>query len=540
MPRRVQVYMVVVLLLVAVVAPLQAQAPETKENPQVLRFRADLENLRQRLLIPGLSAAIVENGSILWAGGLGYRDEAAHLPATENTRYPIASLTKCFTAAAAMQLVERKRLNLDDPAAKYHVTDDSRVRVQHYLAQMSEAAPGTRFLYNSERFNHLTAILEKASRKPLRTLFEEELFRPAGMSSTSAGPSEDPELRNELATGYEVNSSGRAVRAASTPAPIEAASGIVSSVADLVKFDIALDKDKLLKPKFKWEMWTPSVSQLGTTPYGLGWFVETWAGQQLIWHYGQLPGYSALFLKIPQKHLTLILLANSSTLSSPFPLQFGQVLFSPFASAFLRDFIAGSGATPIKEPDWNLAPDALNAQLGELEKAAPYSYEYELVVHAFMATWRGEKERSNTLFRLALHRYPDLMTKDNEPAFLFAFARSDDPGLQRLGERIGAALLARDPGNSRTRFDVGVLLVHEKRCREAAPLLERVLAREDASTPIRAWSGYMLAECVADNNPREAESVLGRVIRFNNNSDGVLDEAHQLLKRLQSGSRNQE
>jgi len=516
---------------VFVFALTAAAGSQQHANPDLARFRSDLEQLRQTLLVPGLSAAIVQDGKIFWAGGLGYRDEAARLPATENTRYPIASLTKCFTAVAAMQLVGRKRLNLDDPANKYGDRSTGRMRVRHYLSQMSEAEPGVRFLYNSERFNRLGAILEKGSGQPLKTLFEQQIFRPAGMADTTAGFPDTPDARNELAAPYDVSPTGRAVKDQLRPSPVEAASGIVSTVLDLAKFDIALDDNKLLKPALKFEMWTPSLSQLGPTPYGLGWFVENYKGDDLVWHYGQLPGYSALFLKIPQKHLTLILLANSSTLSSPFPLQFGQVLFSPFASAFLRDFIFGVAA----EPNWNAAPDALNAQLTALEKSTPaYSYGFELASEAFIAAWRGEKARAATLFRLALHRYPDLLSRANDSAFLLEFARLDDPALQKLGERIGAALLSADPGNPRTRFDVAVLLVHEKRCPDAAPLLEKVLARDDAFTPIRAWSGYMLAECVSEKNPREAESVLRRVIQLNNNADGVLDDAEAFLNRLRA------
>jgi len=291
---------------VFVFALTAAAGSQQHANPDLARFRSDLEQLRQTLLVPGLSAAIVQDGKIFWAGGLGYRDEAARLPATENTRYPIASLTKCFTAVAAMQLVGRKRLNLDDPANKYGDRSTGRMRVRHYLSQMSEAEPGVRFLYNSERFNRLGAILEKGSGQPLKTLFEQQIFRPAGMADTTAGFPDTPDARNELAAPYDVSPTGRAVKDQLRPSPVEAASGIVSTVLDLAKFDIALDDNKLLKPALKFEMWTPSLSQLGPTPYGLGWFVENYKGDDLVWHYGQLPGYSALFLKIPQKHLTLI------------------------------------------------------------------------------------------------------------------------------------------------------------------------------------------------------------------------------------------
>jgi hypothetical protein len=75
-------------------------------------------------------------------------------------------------------------------------------------------------------------------------------------------------------------------------------------------------------------------------PTGLGWFVQTYNGETLYWQFGNTPGaYSSLYLKVPSRHLTLILLANSDGLSEPFPLQNGDVTASLFARTFLRLFV---------------------------------------------------------------------------------------------------------------------------------------------------------------------------------------------------------
>ena len=74
-------------------------------------------------------------------------------------------------------------------------------------------------------------------------------------------------------------------------------------------------------------------------PYGLGWFIQRVRGVRVVWHYGQWPQYSALYLKVPERHLTLILLANSGGLSEAFPLVEGDVMVSPFAKACLRLFL---------------------------------------------------------------------------------------------------------------------------------------------------------------------------------------------------------
>ena len=75
-------------------------------------------------------------------------------------------------------------------------------------------------------------------------------------------------------------------------------------------------------------------------PTGLGWFVQNYNGQPVYWQFGLSQGaYSSLILKVPGKHLTLILLANSDGLSAPFALQEGDVNASLFARAFLRLFV---------------------------------------------------------------------------------------------------------------------------------------------------------------------------------------------------------
>ena len=70
--------------------------------------------------------------------------------------------------------------------------------------------------------------------------------------------------------------------------------------------------------------------------YALGWFVQSTAAGRAVWHYGQWPTFSSLILKLPDRAVTLILLANSDGLSSRFPLTSGDVAVSPFAQAFIQ------------------------------------------------------------------------------------------------------------------------------------------------------------------------------------------------------------
>jgi hypothetical protein len=75
-------------------------------------------------------------------------------------------------------------------------------------------------------------------------------------------------------------------------------------------------------------------------PTGLGWFVQSYNGRDLVWQFGNLPNaYSSLILKVPERRITLILLANSDGLSAPFALEQGDVTASLYARLFLRVFL---------------------------------------------------------------------------------------------------------------------------------------------------------------------------------------------------------
>jgi CubicO group peptidase (beta-lactamase class C family) len=116
-----------------------------------------------------------------------------------------------------------------------------------------------------------------------------------------------------------------------------AAGGIIATVGDLARFDVALDGGRLLADSLRALMWEPTRTTGGAlAPYGLGWFVREAQGRRVVWHTGVWEGrYSALYLKVPSERLTLILLANSDGLRWPTPLDGADIQGSAFARAFL-------------------------------------------------------------------------------------------------------------------------------------------------------------------------------------------------------------
>ena len=113
------------LLALSLVAGVAAQAPSPLATSP---FESYLELLRQQAGIPGISAAIVQNGEIVWERGLGFQNVDARLRATPDTPYPISNLSATLAATLILQCVEERRVFLDDPAATYGVSLPRRQR----------------------------------------------------------------------------------------------------------------------------------------------------------------------------------------------------------------------------------------------------------------------------------------------------------------------------------------------------------------------------------------------------------------------------
>ena len=343
----------------AVRAQAQEPAPAERHDVRVDRFRQHLEANQEWLKIPGLSAVILEDGATLWTQGFGYADVERRVPATPDTLYHIASLTKTFTAILVLQLVEQGKLDLDTPVSRYvpEIKDD-RIRIKHLLSHTSEGTPGEKFNYNPDRFEHLKTILEQTTGKPLREQFVETFLEPLAMSDSVPGPDVVDDAKTwavlgeanleryrqaltRVAQPYTYYGDGEIVRTSFPPADFWASAGLVSTVRDLAKYDAAVDRHVLLGEAMQTRAWTPFLSNAGQPlAQGLGWFVTGYRGTRLVWHFGHWgTGFSAIYLKIPARRLTLVMLANSEALADH-QFQVGEdITHNIFACSFINAFV---------------------------------------------------------------------------------------------------------------------------------------------------------------------------------------------------------
>ena len=159
---------------------------------RIKRLERQLAELRQTLKIPGVSAAIVKDQKLLWAKGLGSADVENKIPATPETNYRIASLTKPFASTLLMQLVEQGKLDLDEPMAKYSPEFRQRfgrgpITVRHVFTHTSHDPLGDTYWYDGYRFSYLSDVVTRASGQPFRELLAKNILDAIGMADSVPG-----------------------------------------------------------------------------------------------------------------------------------------------------------------------------------------------------------------------------------------------------------------------------------------------------------------------------------------------------------------
>ena len=353
-------------------------------------LETELEALRQRLRTPGMSAAIAERDTIVWARGFGMADVERARAATPDSIYHLASLTKPYASTVLLQLVESGRLDLDAPVSRFGITMErsAPVKVWHLLSHTSDDPPGTTYRYDGNAFGRLTDVVEQASGQRFAKVLTDRIIRPLGLAHTAPNPGDVRSfwsLVASLSVTPEDVARGRATFAASgldrvaieaglvqgyarawgqwvwpsglfgpmRPMPhgfsLSATAGLAASATDVARFSIALDDGRLLTETTRQRAWTaPGGANGAPLPYAFGWFVQQHDAGRLVWHYGHGLESSSLILKIPDDRITFVILANSDGLSRWRSLgDDANVTASPAAMLFLNWRLAqrGTGAS---------------------------------------------------------------------------------------------------------------------------------------------------------------------------------------------------
>jgi CubicO group peptidase (beta-lactamase class C family) len=294
---------------------------------------------------PAVSIAVVRNGETLASGGWGFADVENEVHATERTVYRVGSITKQFTSAAVMQLVEQGKVNLDEPMGTYLPNLPEAWRgalVRQYLNHTAGVPsytnigmrwrsrwgeemvpetlvaltakdsmwfkPGTNWAYDNSGYVVLGMLVEKVTGRHWSDDLVERFAKPLGLTDTRNCMTRPVIARR--AQGYEPGGNpwtNAEFLAMSQPF---SAGAICSTVVDIAKWNAALHGGKVVSAGSYRLMTTPEGAAV-KSHYGFGLTADTTVGHRSIKHNGGINGFSATNAWFPDDRLSVTVLTNS-------------------------------------------------------------------------------------------------------------------------------------------------------------------------------------------------------------------------------------
>lgn len=331
-------------------APLPSPSVASLSADQMRKIDAIAIDALQTQALGGLALAVVRDGRVVYSRGYGFSSVELQQTMRDSSLFEIGSITKEFTAAVVLSLVEDGRFTLDTPLSKF-VPDFPRAKditIRDLLSMRSgipdytdqpgfdktaltsttpqaivdtvkqlplDFEPGTQWEYSNTNYVLLGMVVEKAAGTAYVDQLFDKVVKPLNMLVTTFGNvgASSP----DMATGYALQ--GGRLRP-DTPWNLDwaySAGGIVSNVLDLAVWDTALLNGKLLNNADLRLMWSATTLKDGTTvPYGFGWTIESLYGHREIDTNGGLPGYNGRNATFPNDKFDVVVLGNSQSFNA--------------------------------------------------------------------------------------------------------------------------------------------------------------------------------------------------------------------------------
>lgn len=310
-----------------------------------------LEQLAQPGAV-GLSIGVGQDGKVVLEAGYGTANAEFDVPADAETMFRIGSVTKQFTAAAVMQLVEKERLKLDQSLME-HVdafpTGERTVTIRQLLnhtsgvssytsrgdawrkvwpLELSDAEllaliedkpfdfePGTDWNYSNTGYYLLGMVLEAVTETSYADVVVNALCAPIGLSHTRYDSNRD--LIKNRAQGYSWRDGQLCNDAALGMRQPGGAGGLLSTGGDLVRWAIALSSGKVVRPESYEAMIAKTTLPNGrNVDYGFGLETDEYEGRQRVQHGGGIHGFNSMLMWFPESKTTIAVISNGEALSS--------------------------------------------------------------------------------------------------------------------------------------------------------------------------------------------------------------------------------
>jgi D-alanyl-D-alanine carboxypeptidase len=349
---------------------------------------------------PSASIAIVKDGEIVYTKAFGLASIDGNVKATPKSRYQIASVSKAFTAAAVLALVEDGKLSLDDTVSKWlpdltsadtitvrqlisHTSGYSDYWPQDYVMQMVtkpttaqaiadtyakaplDYKPGDDWQYSNTGYVVAGLIVEKVSGKPLFDFMQERILKPIGIDDALDAGAVDLKVPDAL--GYQRQGLGpnRLTPLAGRNWTF-AAWPLILTAEDVAKWDLSILKKSLFKPQtYDEQVKTIKLNNGNDTGYAMGWFVRKTGGRTVVSHTGEGAGYLTSNRIYPDDGVAIVVLTNSMS-GNAFSEISDRIAFQLLPQTGVdADVLAAFKALQHGQADRSLFTDNFNAYLTE-------------------------------------------------------------------------------------------------------------------------------------------------------------------------------
>ncbi|MBS0029222.1 serine hydrolase [Chitinophaga hostae] len=295
---------------------------------------------------PGVAVLIAQKGKVVYEAAFGSANLELRTPLTPNMVFRIGSVTKQFTAAGILQLLEQGKISLQDSIQQYlpdfptkratitienllthtsGLTDYTSIDshdpfverwdltpgflVDHFKQTPLEFTPGSRYGYSNSNYVLLARIIEKVTGRSYHDYITEKVIKAAGLTNTRfAAEKNIVPLR---VTGYTRDNGFFENCYYQTISLGYGCGDLLSTVGDLYQWNNALLAGKVLQPATLEKAYTPyRLSDGKYSSYGYGWFIDQQEGKKCIHHEGQTSGFIAMEKYFPTEDIYLSILTN--------------------------------------------------------------------------------------------------------------------------------------------------------------------------------------------------------------------------------------
>jgi len=320
--------LIVYCLLLA--TTMLAQDSTTQKLDELLTAYAKLNKFNGSVLV-------AKQGNVLLQKGYGVKSAADRSVNDAGTKFQIASITKQFTAAVILKLVELKKMSLTDKLSKYYTgfTNGDSISIEQLLTHTSgirnfteedssiertneqqmvaylkklkpDFAPGTSWHYSNSGYVMLGYIIQKVSGMSYYEAVRKYIFTPLQMNNSGF---DFATATNNKATGYNVLNDSIQQPAAVTDSTVPFAAGaIYSTVNDMYQWHLGLQQYKIVNKPLMDKAYIPCTK----SNYGYGWQIDSLFGRRILSHGGAISGFGSNFARMPEDDICIVLLSNKS------------------------------------------------------------------------------------------------------------------------------------------------------------------------------------------------------------------------------------